>query len=67
MQASSLDSTCERVGLLWMKASRITPYEPVVPYRVLSPVVDSVKLVASSRLTLFSAPLTGKEPSINDA
>jgi hypothetical protein len=27
MQAFSLDSTCERVGLPWMKASRITPCE----------------------------------------
>lgn len=30
----------------------------VVPYKILSPVVDSVKQVVSSRLRLFNAPLT---------
>jgi Fructose/tagatose bisphosphate aldolase len=33
----------------------------VVPYRILAPVVDSVKQVVSSRLTLFNARRTSKE------
>jgi len=35
----------------------------VVPYRILPPVIDSVKQVVSSRLRLFSARRTGKETS----
>jgi hypothetical protein len=32
-----------------------------VPYKILPPVVDSVKQVVSSRLKLFSAQLTSDE------
>jgi fructose-bisphosphate aldolase, class II len=32
----------------------------VVPYRVLAPVIDAVKQVVSSRLTLFNAPRTSE-------
>jgi ketose-bisphosphate aldolase len=44
-----------------LEASLTSQPNEVVPYKILPPVVDSVKQVVSSRLKLFSAQLTSNE------
>ena len=61
---STSSTSVRNCGSRWrqsLEGSLASQPNEVVPYKILTPVVEAVKQVVSSRLKLFDAQLTSKE------